>query len=412
MGIEDTEHKPQRSELKLDATAWNEWREQHAETAIDLFRLDVFRLGPFKARLFRTGIAIQWKIADVDRGDLVQDNFSEANLRDADLRGADLRRADLRCADLYLVNLRGTDLRGADLRDTAFFDADLRGADLRGTDLRSTALNRANLSGANLSGADLSGVTLSGIDLSGADLSGADLREATLYSVNLRSADLSGARILKTSFDDLDLRTVKGLETIKHEGPSIIAISTLSRSESNIPEVFLRRAGLSETLITRFCSPTQHPIQRPIQYYTCFISYSGKDRSFAERLTADLRRKGVQCWYAPEDLKIGDHYHQSIEEAILLHDKLIIILTEHAIQSPWVEREVEAACEKENDFDLKVLFPIRLDDAVMQTTKAWAANVRRRWHMGDFTRWKDRDAYQQAFERLLHDLKDEQKPKD
>lgn len=43
----------------------------------------------------------------------------------------------------------------------------------------------------------------------------------------------------------------------------------------------------------------------------------------------------------------------------------------------------------------------------MTTTKAWAADVRRRWHIGDFTRWKDHDAYQQAFERLLRDLKAE-----
>lgn len=46
-----------------------------------------------------------------------------------------------------------------------------------------------------------------------------------------------------------------------------------------------------------------------------------------------------------------------------------------------------------------------LDDAVMDTTKAWAADVRRRWHIGDFAQWKHYDIYQQSFDRLLHDLK-------
>jgi len=54
-----------------------------------------------------------------------------------------------------------------------------------------------------------------------------------------------------------------------------------------------------------------------------------------------------------------------------------------------------------------VLFPIRLDEAVMQTEQAWGADIRRTRHIGDFTRWKDHDAYQQSFQRPLRDLKAE-----
>jgi hypothetical protein len=43
----------------------------------------------------------------------------------------------------------------------------------------------------------------------------------------------------------------------------------------------------------------------------------------------------------------------------------------------------------------------------MQTTRAWAADIRRMRHITDFTGWKDHDAYQKAFARLLHDLKAE-----
>jgi hypothetical protein len=50
-----------------------------------------------------------------------------------------------------------------------------------------------------------------------------------------------------------------------------------------------------------------------------------------------------------------------------------------------------------------VLFPVRLDDAVMTTDEAWAAQLRAR-NIGDFRRWKDHDAYQKSFERVLRDL--------
>jgi len=43
----------------------------------------------------------------------------------------------------------------------------------------------------------------------------------------------------------------------------------------------------------------------------------------------------------------------------------------------------------------------------MDTDQAWAAKLRRTRYIGDFSRWKERDAYQQAFERLLRDLKTE-----
>jgi hypothetical protein len=52
-----------------------------------------------------------------------------------------------------------------------------------------------------------------------------------------------------------------------------------------------------------------------------------------------------------------------------------------------------------------VLFPIRLDDAVMETKIGWAADIKRSRHIGDFRNWKDHDAYQKALARLLRDLR-------
>lgn len=66
--------------------------------------------------------------------------------------------------------------------------------------------------------------------------------------------------------------------------------------------------------------------------------------------------------------------------------------------------EVENALDREVEQDKLVLFPIRIDDAVMNTKLEWAARIKSTRHIGDFTRWKDHDSYQKAFDRLLRDL--------
>ena len=52
------------------------------------------------------------------------------------------------------------------------------------------------------------------------------------------------------------------------------------------------------------------------EFHSCFISHSTKDHEFAGSLRADLQAKGVRCWFAPEDLKIGDKFRMRIDEFI------------------------------------------------------------------------------------------------
>jgi hypothetical protein len=142
-----------------------------------------------------------------------------------------------------------------------------------------------------------------------------------------------------------------------------------------------------------------------IQFNSCFISYSSKNHSFAENLYKQFQDIGVRCWYASEEMKIGDKFRQRIDEAIRIHNKLLLILSEESIASSWAEEEVESALEKERNRKEPVLFPVRIDDAVIRSKKAWVASLRRRRHIGDFTSWEDHASYSKAFERLLRDMK-------
>jgi hypothetical protein len=338
--------------LKRDVKRWNQWRTEHLETSPDLVG-----------------------------GSLSGADLSGANLTDANLSNADLNNTNLNFADLSGSNLRGTDLS----------NADLSGANL----------SSADLSDANLSSADLHNTSLSHAEMRNTDLSNANLSYAKLSSVSLHGANLQGVFVWETIFTQVDLREVKGLTEIEHGGPSCIELQTIRLPQDGSAFRFLRGAGVPEEWIDDYRAHMMHPIQ----YHSCFISYASKDEMLARRLHADLQASGVRCWFAPEDLKIGNKFRQRIDEAIHLQDKLLLLLSEYSIASIWVENEVEAALEKEDRQQREVLFPIRLDDAVMQTPLAWAAMLRRTRHIGNFTNWTKPEAYQSAFDQLLRDLK-------
>jgi hypothetical protein len=309
-------------------------------------------------------------------------------------------RASLGFPEFYRFNLSNANLSNADLSGASFDGAHLYRTNLSGSDLTVAYLTDVYLEEANLSNTNLFGAKITNVDLNNANLRGAKLNGAEISMANLEGADFSHSVVSSTMFGNLDLRNVKGLETVRHEGPSYLSINTIFLSEGRIPEVFLRGTGAPDSFIEYMSSL----VNQPIDYYSCFISYSSKDQTFAERLYADFQSNNVRCWFAPEDLKIGDKFWHRIDESIRIYDKLLVVLSEHSVQSDWVEREVMAALEKEKQ-GKTVLFPITLDDAVKDCTAPWAADLRRQRHIGDFRNWKNHDDYQKAFERLLRDLK-------
>jgi uncharacterized protein YjbI with pentapeptide repeats len=381
--------------LRQQVAVWNRWRVENPDVRPDLG-------GAILYEADLSGAILTW-----------------ANLRGANLRGANLRETDLRETDLSEANVSEADLREANLREADLRGANLRGANLRGvkliradlseTDLSKAHLSKAHLTWANLREANLREANLRKAYLRGADLRKADLRGTDLSEADLSEADLSEAIARGTIFADLDLSGAKGLETVRHEGPSTIGIDTIYRSGGKISEAFMRGAGVPDTFIAYITSLTREAIQ----YYSCFISYSTKDEGFAQRLHNNLQGKGVRCWFAPEDIRGGEKLFDQIDQAIRFHDKLLLVLSEHSIHSEWVTTEIRRARKAELHDGRRKLFPIRLVD--WETIQDWecfdadtgkdlAVEVRE-YFVPDFSHWKHHDSYQRAFEHLLRDLK-------
>jgi TIR domain/Pentapeptide repeats (8 copies) len=318
--------------LRKGPEAWNQWRWQNRDMSappLDLRGADL------------RGARLAW--ADLSGLDLLEANLSEASFGDADVRGALLYRADLTRAQLG-----GADLSIANLREAVLDGADLSRAYVRGS----------VLAGAHLCGARLIFANLSDSNLSEANLSGADLTKVNLADSNLNEANLSQALLDGTRFGNNDLSRVKGLEAVQHNGPSTIGIDTIYESKGKIPEVFLREAGVPEPFIANMKALVA--AMEPIQFYSCFISYSSKDQEFAERLYADLQSRNVRCWFAPHDVQGGKKLHEQIDEATRVHEKLLLILSPDSMGSEWVKTEIAKARKREVRENRRVLFPMRL----------------------------------------------------
>jgi TolB-like protein len=89
-----------------------------------------------------------------------------------------------------------------------------------------------------------------------------------------------------------------------------------------------------------------------------FISYASQDAAVAGNLVEALERHGIACWIAPRDVKPGAIYADAIVRAISGAKALVLVLSEHAIASPHVSREIERACSKKHP-----IFALHIDAA-------------------------------------------------
>jgi TolB-like protein/Flp pilus assembly protein TadD len=66
----------------------------------------------------------------------------------------------------------------------------------------------------------------------------------------------------------------------------------------------------------------------------------------ANSLVENLEQHGIRCWIAPRDVRPGSQYADEIVEAINNTKVLVLVLSEYALGSPHVGREIERAASK------------------------------------------------------------------
>jgi hypothetical protein len=74
-----------------------------------------------------------------------------------------------------------------------------------------------------------------------------------------------------------------------------------------------------------------------------FISHASADAAAAIRVCAQLEAGGMRCWIAPRDIAAGRHYAEVIDDALRGSRAIVLLLSEAAMDSPHVLRELERA---------------------------------------------------------------------
>src|SRR5580658_4893546 len=93
-----------------------------------------------------------------------------------------------------------------------------------------------------------------------------------------------------------------------------------------------------------------------------FVSYASQNAATANALVTALERQGLKCWIAPRDVAPGALYADEIINAINGTKVLVLVLSENAVASPHVGKELERASSKR-----KPIVTLRTDTALLTT---------------------------------------------
>ena len=151
---------------------------------------------------------------------------------------------------------------------------------------------------------------------------------------------------------------------------------------------------------------TDTSVAQRIGFYSCFISYSHSDTEFACSLHEALRRHGIRCWLDEHELKPGDRILNVVNDAIRLHDKILLCCSEASLGSWWVKDEIRKAQERERKEDRDIIIPLMVDRYLLDGWEdGLAADLRSRL-AADFTGWEhDSEKFEEQFDRVVRALR-------
>src|SRR6266436_3921115 len=88
-----------------------------------------------------------------------------------------------------------------------------------------------------------------------------------------------------------------------------------------------------------------------------FLSHSSKDRQLADDLAELFRLHYVETWYSKRDILAGP-WESEIYQGLDQCDSFLVILSDDALRSEWVRKEVELALQDPRYFERGRIVPV------------------------------------------------------
>src|SRR6202047_5204351 len=124
------------------------------------------------------------------------------------------------------------------------------------------------------------------------------------------------------------------------------------RSDPSRLQVRKRAFRMLKTGPLRLCRAADHAAasdvvsQEATDKAKVFISYSRKDRAFADRLTIALKERGFAPLIDRTDIYVFEDWWQRIQNLIVQADTILFVLSPDSVSSPVCKREVEFATSR------------------------------------------------------------------
>ena len=82
---------------------------------------------------------------------------------------------------------------------------------------------------------------------------------------------------------------------------------------------------------------------------------------FARRVRDHLQVRGIRCWLDEHDMKPGDRIFDVVNDAIRLHDKILLCCSESSLNNWWVKDETRKAQERERRDGRDIIILLMVD---------------------------------------------------
>ena len=122
----------------------------------------------------------------------------------------------------------------------------------------------------------------------------------------------------------------------------------------------LQRTGVGESTV-------RSAAERRSYVTRLFLCHSSADKAFVRRLRRDVERSGVRCWLDETEMKVGDSIREKIEKGIQESDFLAIVLSAASVESPWLQKELDAAFIRQTRERGAFILPVVLEECQIPT---------------------------------------------
>jgi len=90
-----------------------------------------------------------------------------------------------------------------------------------------------------------------------------------------------------------------------------------------------------------------------------FISYASADQETANKLVAEIERRGIECWISSRNIRPGQDYQREIVSALENCGVVLLLFSQHANESVEIPKELALASRFR-----KTIIPARIEDIV------------------------------------------------